>query len=200
MYSLPASYCLRHFIRLIPPRIQWLVPDFKNTTRYLPLFSCFSWSKHTDFSFPTKKDSSKNSTPGGFNRFSFFLIIRLKLLWWSVEEHKVGFWMTFSLPLPSCILNSSTQKSLKLFRRKYDAMYLIRKKGGNNNKKQNKNWNKTVSQISNCHFLLLSFYEGYIKGGPWGGPWTRGHWVFSGHPKFTSEFLFWNEALLSWLP
>ena len=111
--------------------------------------------------------------------------------------------MTFSLPFPSCILNSSTQKSLKLFRRKYDAMYLIRKKGGNNNKKQNKNWNKTVSQISNCHFLLLSFYEGYVKGGPWGGgggPWTRGHWVFSGHPKFTSEFLFWNEALLSWLP
>ena len=72
--------------------------------------------------------------------------------------------MTFSLPLPSCILNSSTQKSLKLFRRKWYAMYLIRKKGSNNNEKQNKNWNKTVSQISNCHFLLLSFYQGYVKG------------------------------------
>ena len=75
-----------------------------------PCFHVFRGAK-TDFSFQQKKIPKKNSPPGGFTHFSFFLIIRLKLLSWNVKERKVGFWMTFSLPLPSCLLNSSTQKS-----------------------------------------------------------------------------------------
>ena len=110
MYSLPTSDCLRNFVRLIPPRVQWLVTDIKPTTQYHPCFSC--------------KIFLKEFNCGRIHPSFIFL----KLLW-SVKERKVDFkWHFRRRCRPVSWILQHKRVFKKFFRRKRDAMYLIRKK------------------------------------------------------------------------
>ena len=128
MYSLPASYCLRHFVRLIPPRIQWLVPDFKNTTRYLHLVFMFFMEQKHRFFFPNKKRFLKKFNSRRIQPFFIFLNYSTQIIVMKCGETQGWFLDDIFAAVAVLYLEYFNAKGLKLFRRKSDAMHLIRKK------------------------------------------------------------------------